>query len=235
MHRGAGMLLARSMHRTSLTGRPPLKVELRSRVRASWLLSVPAALFCATAGCVDASAMAPLRGETDRIALRGGSGGREAGASDAGGRRTIAGQAGSGARQPAIDAGRGRGTDPDVQSTGPSCDIGACQSPSGSIFVCCLPDGSCGAGVNSECRELDQAGEPDARCPSQAAPGGAGEFAGCCRPDDRCGVDVGMGLGCIERSDLPSYLGGPLGPRRCRAEDPEDGGVADGGAEDGGA
>jgi hypothetical protein len=44
-----------------------------------------------------------------------------------------------------------------------------------------------------------------------------------------------MGLGCIERSDLPSYLGGPLGPRRCRAEDPEDGGVADGGAEDGGA
>jgi hypothetical protein len=89
--------------------------------------------------------------------------------------------------------------------------------------------------VNSECRELQQAGQRDPACPSQRAPGGADEFAGCCRPDDRCGVDVGMGLGCIERSDLPSYLGGPLMPQRCGVEEPDDAGVEDGGADDGGA
>lgn len=180
----------------------------------------------------------PIRsGET--VSSAGGKGGASGGG--ASGSRRAGRDAGSRDTSRSFDAGRSeagsaaQGPVVDVQSTGPGCDIEACQSPGAAIYACCLPDGSCGAGVNSECRPVRQPGVLDATCPSHRAWDDTLEFAGCCRPNDRCGVDVSLGLGCVERTDLPSYLNGPLTAFRCSFDDPGDAGVDDAGTEDAGA
>jgi hypothetical protein len=110
--------------------------------------------------------------------------------------------------------------------TGLTCSDKPCVSPHDAIFPCCLPDGSCGAGINGECRALEQPGTADSACASHRAQNASLELAGCCKPDGRCGVFVDYGLGCVERSELPVYLEGPLAATACgTASGTDDGGT----------
>lgn len=65
-----------------------------------------------------------------------------------------------------------------------------------------------------------QPGMSDDRCPSRTAWEGQVELGGCCTPAGQCGLlSPELGLGCIERSELPAYLGGPLSARACADTD----------------
>jgi hypothetical protein len=104
-----------------------------------------------------------------------------------------------------------------------------CTSTSPRLGACCLPDGGCGLGTGSECQAAEQPGSPDPGCPSHEVTSAGLVLIGCCKPDDQCGVMSMSGLGCVERTQLATFAGGPLDALACGAD--LDGGVDDAGSE----
>ncbi len=88
-----------------------------------------------------------------------------------------------------------------------------CTVPAGSTLEpCCTDDGACGGSLMGECTELEQPGDPDIACPLHAA---TVVLLGCCRPDGKCGLMSTLGFGCVERTQLATYAGGPLDEVEC--------------------
>jgi hypothetical protein len=86
-----------------------------------------------------------------------------------------------------------------------TCGKNTCAS---SFFVpaCCASDTACGRGTASECLELNQEGTPDARCADQALIAFGSVAKGCCKSNGKCGLMLAQqGLGCIERTAMPSW------------------------------
>lgn len=114
------------------------------------------------------------------------------------------------------------------------CGGATCMAPAGSrLMPCCLPSGGCGLGAGGECQEANQPGDVDARCPSHEVAMAGLTLEGCCKPDNVCGVMSVSGLGCVDRTKLGTFAGGPLDARTCS----EGGDATDAGVEevDGGA
>jgi hypothetical protein len=83
---------------------------------------------------------------------------------------------------------------------------------------CCLPDHTCGGGFLGECLPWNQPGMPDNNaCPRYTTPGGL-LLNACCKPNNMCGVISQVGFGCIERTHLPMFAGGPLNAIVCGAD-----------------
>lgn len=92
-----------------------------------------------------------------------------------------------------------------------------CTTPAGSsLNACCVEeDQSCGLGYGGECLPMNMPGTEDERCPAYTFQALGAELKGCCKPDNKCGVMFTSGLGCVERTEVPGYLGGPLDSLDC--------------------
>jgi len=64
-----------------------------------------------------------------------------------------------------------------------------------------------------ECNPWSAPGQLDPTCPDHMTT--TATLMGCCTPSNQCGVMSGQGLGCVERSQLAMYAGGPLDSFAC--------------------
>ncbi len=93
-------------------------------------------------------------------------------------------------------------------------DTEVCTTPSDSILApCCTDEGLCGGGNPDDCNEWDAPGVLDTDCPSHFWL--LWELRGCCKPEGTCGVMSTLGLGCIDRTKVAAYAGGPLNAIDC--------------------
>ncbi|MBN1653435.1 MAG: VOC family protein [Deltaproteobacteria bacterium] len=97
------------------------------------------------------------------------------------------------------------------------CDGKECTTPPGSMLkACCVKaDQSCGLGYGDECQTPNMPGDDDERCPSYTFQALGVTLVGCCKPDNKCGVRFTSGLGCVERTEVAEYIGGPLNELAC--------------------
>ncbi len=135
----------------------------------------------------------------------GGAGGMDGGTEDGGGSGGLGGEGGGGSS----------GAD-----AGPlMCGGEVCEAPEGSqLAACCTTEDECGGNLGwatGPCQPWDMPGELDETCPSHTFIGGAIDLLGCCKPNGNCGVMSSAGLGCIERTELARYAGGPLDEIAC--------------------
>ncbi|MBN1656379.1 MAG: VOC family protein [Deltaproteobacteria bacterium] len=100
------------------------------------------------------------------------------------------------------------------------CNGEECTTPPGSrLNACCVAaDQSCGLGMGDECQTPNMPGTDDERCPSHTFQTLGITLVGCCKPDNKCGVRFTSGLGCVERTEVAGYVGGPLDELACDAE-----------------
>jgi hypothetical protein len=172
------------------------------------VITLSAALYLGTAGCGGGD-------DDDTTATGGGgSGGTEAGQAGAG---TQAGTGGGGS------GAAGRSQDDAGQPV--ICGGKQCTLPSESpLEPCCVKDNICGAKYQNECQEVNQEGVLDSRCPSHTIQSFNNmALPGCCKPNGKCGVYSSFGFGCVERTQLASFSGGPLPARDCNAKDEDAG------------
>jgi hypothetical protein len=101
-----------------------------------------------------------------------------------------------------------------------------CSVPGGSRLQACCVEDECGLGLQTVCQLPDMPGELDTTCPDHVTQA-MQTLKGCCKPNNQCGVMSVSGLGCVERTELASYAGGPLDELECGTE--ADAGEADGG------
>jgi len=100
------------------------------------------------------------------------------------------------------------------------CNGKTCAAPSGSMLQpCCLPNGECGGGYQQTCQPWQMEGDVDTRCPDHNIAELGATLKGCCKKNGNCGVMSSSGLGCIERTDLAAYAGGPLNALKCNVSD----------------
>lgn len=97
------------------------------------------------------------------------------------------------------------------------CGDNECTAPAGSsLEACCLEEGEgCGLGYGGECLPLNMPGSVDERCPDHTFQAVGVELKGCCAPDNKCGLMFPSGPGCIERTQVPGFVGGPLEALDC--------------------
>jgi hypothetical protein len=96
-----------------------------------------------------------------------------------------------------------------------TCGGTACMVPMGSqLTSCCLPDNTCGLGIMTECQMPSQEGGLDPSCPAHMTATGL-NLMGCCKAGNMCGVMSVSGLGCVERTHLAMFAGGPLDAMAC--------------------
>jgi hypothetical protein len=157
-----------------------------------------------------------------------GSGGAKAGGGSGGGNASngSGGATGSGGR----NGGNGTGGMGGFTMMPVMCGDTTCTAPIGArLPSCCLPDMTCGGGFMGECQPWQQSGTLDASCPSHMTQSGS-MLGGCCKPGNQCGVMSQAGLGCVERTKLAMFAGGPLDAIACGGDGDNDAG-ADGGQE----
>jgi hypothetical protein len=148
-----------------------------------------AAQCLATTGCGDSSETIVDGGTAS------GGGGSDPGGSGGGGSPANAGSSGG-------TAGAGGMEAPVI------CGADTCTS---SFFLkaCCTKAKQCGRGTQDECLELNQEGTLDTRCADQALIAFGSVAKGCCKANGQCGLLLtGQGLGCVERSQMPSWASG---------------------------
>lgn len=151
-------------------------------------------------------------------AVAAGSGGASAGAGGAAG---SAGSAGGGFGPSAGSFG--------FPPPGPvNCGAKTCTTPSGSALTpCCLPGDQCGLGLMGICQQPSMPGALDKACPAHEIAMAGRVLEGCCKPNGHCGVMSVSGLGCVERTQLAAYAGGPLDDKACTPAEVDDAGVDD--------
>jgi hypothetical protein len=180
-----------------------MKTHLLHRAANSVVITLCGALYLGTAGCGD-----------DDDTGTGGGGSANTGTGQ-GGAGTQAGAGGT------VSGGAGR---PSVTCGDKQCTV----IPEGEPFIdpCCLKDNTCGAAYknDSECQAKNQEGSIDPRCPSHTVPSYNNmKMPGCCKSNGKCGVSSTIGFGCVERTQLAAYAGGPLPARDCDATDEDAG------------
>jgi len=186
-----------------------------ARRHARWIVLTVLALSSAGAsGCGDDDT-----GDDDAGAVDGGDSGK-------GGGGTGDTDGGGGIGSGGIGVGSG-GTGSGGMRAPVVCGGTMCTVPGGSTLQACCIDDECGLGIQGECQEPGQPGDPDSTCPSHETPSGS-TLPGCCKSDNMCGVMSQAGLGCVERTELAEYAGGPLDELECGTTS-EDGGDSDGG------
>ena len=137
-----------------------------------------------------------------------GSGASGSSASGSGGSTTTAGSGGRGG-----NGGGGGFMRPMMMPV--SCNGTPCMRPGMSLLQPCCVSGTmeCGGGLMGECQVWGAPGTADPTCPSHMTM--TSMLPGCCKPNNQCGVMSGQGLGCIERTALAMYAGGPLEAITC--------------------
>jgi hypothetical protein len=197
------------------------------------------AAFCAVIGlsgfgCGDDKSKTDLGGPGTILAAASGSGGA-AGTAQGGVGGATAGVAAAGAGGAGGVGRAGSGGSVAAEPPPPVvCGGETCTLTSMRLQACCLPEGGCGLGTGGECQMPDQPGSPDPTCPAHEVTSVMLTLEGCCRPDNQCGVMSASGLGCVERTQLATFAGGPLEAQSCVSTD-SDGGVdvdSDAGAPD---
>jgi len=175
-------------------------------------------------GCGDGDK--PLNGAGRSTVMVGPAAGTNAGS----GGRAGASSAGTGGSASAGAGGRaGLGGPVPMQPV--VCGGVTCAVTSPRLGACCLADGSCGLGTGTECQAPNQPGDLDPSCPSHEVATAGLVLMGCCKPGNQCGVMSMSGLGCVERTQLATFAGGPLDALVCGGAD-VDGGAEDAGSED---
>ncbi len=169
-------------------------------------------------------------GDDDSDGSPGGTGGTWAtggtgGSADAGGSGGSGGASGSsagmGGTGASVDASRGDAAGGTTGFTFPDagpvmCGGQQCTAPEGSpLSACCTAADVCGGGLAGTCQEWDMPGTLDPSCPDHAMAMGGTTLSGCCKPNGNCGVMSSAGLGCVERTELAGYAGGPLDQMAC--------------------
>jgi hypothetical protein len=162
-------------------------------VRYMRRLATYASLTLGVSVCLGAASC----GSDDDSAVDSGTpvGGAGSGAGQVGSAGSASGNAGSG-EAAAGSAG---------MATALMCGRNTCTS---SLFTaaCCTTDGSCGLGTADECLELNQEGILDRRCADQALIAFGMVAKGCCKASGKCGLMfTRIGLGCVERTAIPSW------------------------------
>ena len=197
-------------------------------VVSSAVITLCTALLLGTAGCGgDDDDTEPVGGSSANA--DSGQNGTNTGQSG-----TNTGQSGTNTGQGGTNTGQGE-TDAQMNPGGEVADAGDPQPvicgdnectviPEGRPFIkpCCLEDMTCGASYleDDECQVIYQVGDSDERCPGHAAPQYNNmTMRGCCKPDGKCGISSSFGFGCVERTQLTAYLGGPLPALDCDATD----------------
>jgi hypothetical protein len=142
-----------------------------------------------------------------------------------------AGKGGGGTGGNDADGGGGTGGgglfgDAGIPNAPVTCGGTMCSVPARSLLQACCVEDACGLGLLGTCQLPDMPGELDSTCPDHTS--GTSLLKGCCKPDNQCGVMSVSGLGCIERTKLASYAGGPLDAMECGGEG--DAGTLDGGS-----
>jgi hypothetical protein len=150
-----------------------------------------------------------------------GAGGTTADRAGAGGDKTGIGGDKGGAGGTTVKAGAGGGSAGAGGSTvAVTCGGKTCAgSVVPGVTACCV-NGGCGLGTADACTASSQAGTLDSNCPDHTITAYNTTIKGCCRPDGKCGeMFTQTGLGCVERTAVPTWADGPLTAKTCTAAD----------------